>query len=315
LSSTVSSRRDVRVYDLVREQESLDAEGRPVTIPAWVRHRLFVMRGEGKQQEYQQEGEDQPLSISRIPFEPCYGGIQEGFLDARPLLFDVARLNLSHWQASADLAHTTFLTAAPRFVVSGVPAGETIDMNPDSATMLSDPMAKGTWQGAPTAGGELTIRRLERLESAMKSLAPVAMTERRGAMVESAEAKRLDRAQSDSKLNLIVEGLENCLNRSLQAASEYWAEGEPISLTIPRDFLPEWIEPSELREIVSAHTAGKITTRVMVYTLMSKGLYEGLEEFDPEAEIEAIEAMGAAASFLLPPPGGPDGDEEGPGGQ
>ena len=86
-----------------------------------VRVRVYEKNVTGHPHEYflPEDGETY-LSIDYIPFVPCYGGKEEAFCRARPLLFDIARLNLHHWATSADLAETIHLNSSPLLTGTGV---------------------------------------------------------------------------------------------------------------------------------------------------------------------------------------------------
>ena len=156
----------VRVYDQ-QDEGSL------------VQYRLYVQRGaeEGKTPDWVIE-EQGTLSINTIPFVPCYSTTPTGFMEARPPMLDIARLNLAHWQASADLAHSLHLTATPTLCITGVQNigdGDDISTSPDHSLVLADPSADAKWISASTAGAETMIKRLQTLEVAMAELAPVQM--------------------------------------------------------------------------------------------------------------------------------------------
>ena len=71
-----------------------------------VRCRLYTKRNSTSNVDKHILEETTCLSIPFIPFVPVLGGKKEAFFRARPLLFDIARLNLHHWSVSADLAET-----------------------------------------------------------------------------------------------------------------------------------------------------------------------------------------------------------------
>ena len=200
------------VYPAVRVYDHKDPE-----LP--VQYRLFIYRAPEKHQPERWELiETGELGINIIPFVPFYAGAADAFMRARPLMLDVARLNLSHWQASADLAHSLHLTATPTLVIKGVQnSGESADLQtaPDKSLILNDPSASADWIGAPSAGAQVIIERLRELENAMTSLSPVQMQKKTTTGVEAAEAKKIDRAQSDSVLATLVTQLEDSLNQAM----------------------------------------------------------------------------------------------------
>lgn len=281
----------VRVYDHLQQ----DA---PVT------YRLFVLRPELKNTpERWEEVENGTLGITVIPFVPMYAGAADAFLRARPLMLDIARLNLSHWQASSDLAHALHLTSVPTFVISGVSnTGESSDLqtSPDKSLVLNDPSAKADWVGAPADGAQVTIARLQELERAMLRLAPVQMNIKTTTGVEAAESKKLDRAQSDAVLSTMVTNLENAINKALAIAALYW--NKPlVTLDLPRDFTPGNAEPNQIKEMAALQAAGLLSAETLLRWMTANEVFDALDDFSVEEELERIEEEAPAVDPLLLP--------------
>jgi hypothetical protein len=286
----VSVRRPaVRVYD---QPES----GGPC------RYRLFVSRDTRKGLEaggttssYVLEKEGF-LSVPFIPFVPVYGGQQLGFMRARPLLYDIARLGISHWQLSADLAHQMHLTACPKFVISGVAGQVDIEMGPDRNLVFSDPGARAQWVGAPTDGLQSVMSRIQQLEAQMQSLAVVSMSMQRSG-VESAMSKLLERAQGDSQLAVIVSSLEDSLNKAMEMAAAYRGVDAP-KLVVNKDFSPLTIEAAQVTVYSSLVTAGLLSHRTFLSVMQQGEVFEGVmvdgkpwtvdAELDQLGEYEAV---------------------------
>ena len=257
-----------------------------------VRWRLFVYRPETKNApDKWVEQENGELSINVIPFCPCYAGAPDAFMRGRPLMLDIARLNLSHWQASADLAHSLHLTSTPTLVVKGVQnVGDSagLEISPDKSLILNDPSAGADWIGAPSAGAQVTLERLRELEEAMCNLAPVKMQKKSTTGVEAAAAKKLDRAQSDSVLATIVDQLEKALNQAMAIAALYWQR--PVaSFDLPRDFLPGDVQPQELQQMAALNAAGLLSSETFLRWLGANEVLDGLDEWSPEEELQTIE--------------------------
>jgi hypothetical protein len=174
-------------------------------------------------------------------------------------------------------------------------------MAPDKSLCLSDPQAKATWIGAPTDGAQVCIERLRDLETAMKTLAPIALNAKTTTGVESAESKKLDRAQSDSQLSLIVTSLEDCLNKALAIAGLYW-QTPPIELELSHDFIPNPLDPATLGQLSALHTGGVISHETLLRILENGELFEGIEEWSAEEELVLTAGEFAAVNpDSLPP--------------
>ena len=273
----------VRVYD------QPDADG-----PC--RYRLFVSRDtrkgldkSGPATSYILEQESF-LSVPFIPFVPVYGGNQLGFMRARPLLYDVARQNISHWQLSADLAHQMHLTACPKFVITGVAGQVDIEMGPDRNLIFSDPGARAMWVGAPTDGLQAVMSRIQQVETQMQSLTVVSMSMQRSG-VESAMSKLLERAQSDSQLSVIVSSLEDSLNRAMEMAAAYRGI-DAAKLVVNKDFSPLTIEAAQVTVYSSLVTAGLLSHRTFLNIMQQGEVFDGVmidgQPWSVEAELDQL---------------------------
>jgi hypothetical protein len=260
------------------------------------RYRLFVSRDTRKGLEvggvagnYVLEKEGF-LSVPFIPFVPVYGGHQIGFMRARPLLYDIARLNIAHWQLSADLAHQIHLTACPKLVISGVAGQVDIEMGPDRNLIFSDPGARAQWVGAPTDGLQSVMSRIGQIETQMQSLAVVSMSMQRSG-VESAMSKLLERAQGDSQLAVIVSTLEDSLNRAMEMAAAYRGIDAP-KLVVSKDFSPLTIESAQVTVYSSLVTAGLLSHRTFLSVMQQGEVFEGVmvdgQPWSVDAEMEQL---------------------------
>lgn len=271
----------VRVYDY-----ALDLDN---GIEKAVRCRKFVLRKtNGTQQEEYVQETSAFLSAKVIPFVPIYGGTQEDYLSSRPLLLDIARLNLHHWVVSADLANQLHLTCNPKFVVSGVTGGAAdFDNSSDRTLVLERPEAKAEWIGAPMAGAEVAQAHLANIEASMETLAAVAMTNKATDQAESGFSKLLDRAQSDSILAVLVQGLEDGVNRALEIAAEYWS-ASVNKITISRDFVPIRLHSQQILAYVELYNNKVICHETLLKILNVGDIFDGIADFDIAQELQRI---------------------------
>lgn len=267
----------VRVYDFDGENPK-------------VRYRKFVMRTEADQKDgkYRQE-ESSYLSVETIPFAPVYGGPIESYMIARPLLLDVARLNLYHWSSSADLANQLHLSAVPKLVISGASGQVDFENSPDKCIILDNPDAEAKWLGAPMDGAEASMKNLQSVEEAMEKLAAVAMSPRQTAQAESGFSKLLDRAQSDSLLAVLVQGLEEALNIGVQLAAEYWSE-PAVKVSISRDFIPAKLHSQQILAYAELWKEGAVSHEMFLRVLEVGDIFDGIANFDIEEEIAKVKS-------------------------
>lgn len=272
----------VRVYDIVNMADNSVSEfsDLPELLLQGqrVRHRLYTkLNGTDSVDKYLLE-ETSYLSVPFIPFQPVFGGKKEAYFRARPLLFDIARLNLHHWSVSADLAETIHLTSSPILTGTGVRPDDEIKAGAGRALFSQNPDAKFNLMSASMEGASVTLENLRRIESAMERLAAVAMTTSK-TQAESGFAKLLDRSQSDSQLAVLVQGLQDSINRALLYASAYRSI-EKVQITISKNFIPVKLHSQQVLALSSLFKDSNVITVEMFLRMLEAGeIFEGLPDF------------------------------------
>jgi hypothetical protein len=272
----------VRVYDIVSLADNtistLSDTPEYMSITERVRCRLYTkMNAPSNVDKYLLE-ETTYLSVPFIPFVPVFGGKKEAFFRGRPLLFDIARLNLHHWAVSADLAESIHLTSSPILTGTGVRPDDEIKAGAGRALFSQNPDAKFNLMSASMEGASVTLENLRRIESAMERLAAVAMTTGK-TQAESGFAKLLDRSQSDSQLAVLVQSLEDALNRALLYAAAYRKFPE-VRVTISKNFIPVKLHSQQVMALSSLFKDSNAITIGMFLRMLEAGeMFEGLPEF------------------------------------
>lgn len=240
------------------------------------------------------EGGERYLSIKYIPFVPCYGGKEEAFCRARPLLFDIARLNLHHWATSADLTETIHLNSSPMLTGTGVRPDDEIFVGSGRSLFSQNEQAKFGMLSPGMAGAETTLKELARIENAMDRLAAIAISPGKS-QVESGFAKLLDRSQSDSQLAVLVGSLQDSLNRAIWYASGYDQTKYPmIEIAISKNFIPAKLHSQQVMAINSLYKDSEVIPIQTVLEMLEAGeMFEGLHGFSIP---KLLEKMGLTGS-------------------
>ncbi len=226
------------------------------------------------------------LSIPFIPFVPVFGGKKEAYFRARPLLLDIARLNLHHWAVSADLAESIHLTASPILTMTGVRANDEIRAGSGRSLSSENSDAKFGMMSASMDGAEVTIKNLQRLEKSMERLAAVAMTTGK-TQAESGFAKLLDRSQSDSQLAVLVQSLEDALNRALLYAATYRQFSE-VRVTISKNFIPVKLHSQQVMAYSALFKDNVMPLGLFMRMLEAGELFEGIPDFSIGDTLQAM---------------------------
>lgn len=263
-----------------------------------VRCRTFVKDDmSGNTDTYTQYGEDSYLSIPFIPFVPIFGGEKEAFFRARPLLLDIARLNLHHWAVSADLAESIHLNASPIPWATGVRPNDEIKSGGGRMLSSESPDARFGMMSAPMDGANATISNLQRLEKSMERLAAVAMTTGK-TQAESGFAKLLDRSQSDSQLAVLVQSLEDGINRALLYASAY-RKYQPVKISISKNFIPVKLHSQQVMALIQLWREGIITIGLFLKMLDAGEMFEGIPDFEVEEMLESMGLTGEETAKVM----------------
>lgn len=112
----------------------------------------------------------------------------------------------------------------------------------------------------------------------MERLAAVAMTTGK-TQAESGFAKLLDRSQSDSQLAVLVQSLEDALNRALLYASAY-RQIPQVRVTISKNFIPVKLHSQQVMALSSLFKDSNAITIEMFLRMLEAGeMFEGLPDF------------------------------------
>jgi hypothetical protein len=233
-------------------------------------------------------------SLPEIPLVPIYSN-RRGLLLSQPPLLDIANLNITHYQRQADLIHALHIAAMPTLVLEGW------DDTTGSATMgvnyaiAMQPGNKAYYVQADATSFDAQMQELQSLESQMSTLGVTKLFGQKF-VAESAEAKRIDQAQSNSVLSIISQELESALNQAFVYAAQYVGL-EPPEITIDRDFDYYRLIGQDVSVLAQLNQMGKISDS-MLLEILRRG-----EVLPDNINIEdEVEAAGKQATDITEPP-------------
>ena len=228
-------------------------------------------------------------SLSEIPFSVAYTG-RVGLLESRPPMRDIADLNLKAYQVQSDLDNQLHISAVPLLAFYAFPSSaEEVSAGPGEA--LAFP-AEGRAEYIEPGGTsfEYQFRRLEQLAAQINELGLSAVLGQK-LSAETAEAKRIDRSQGDTTMQVIAQNMQDMIDNCLRFHASYLGATEAAgSCMINRDFVGGILQPDEINALLALYTAGTITQETLLQRL-ADGEVLG-DDFDVEAELEATAAAG-----------------------
>ena len=232
-------------------------------------------------------------SLDQIPLVTTYSN-KVDTMASRPPLIDVAYLNLAHFQRQADLIHALHIAAMPTLVLEGW------DDTSGSATMgvnyaiAMQPGNKAYYVQADATSFDAQMQELQSLEGQMSTLGVTKLFGQKF-VAESAEAKRIDQAQSNSVLSIISQELESALNQAFAFAAQYVGI-EPPEITIDRDFDYYRLIGQDVSVLAQLNQMGKISDAMLLDILRRGEILPDTTNIESE-----LEAMGKSALEITEP--------------
>lgn len=173
------------------------------------------------------------FSLGEIPLVTTYSG-KTDTLTSKPPLLDIAYLNLAHFQRQADLIHSLHIASQPILVMEGWD-----DQTKDVAVSVNYAMATAPgnkiYYVEPAASAfQAQSDEIRELQMQMATLGISTLSQQKF-VAESADARRLDRVDTNSMLSMVSMDIEQALQKSFDLAANYVGI-EPPEVKLSRDF-------------------------------------------------------------------------------
>ena len=231
-------------------------------------------------------------SLPVIPLAVTYSG-KVGELMSTPPLLAVANLNILHAQRQADLQHALHVAALPvMYLKAFEDNGDEIALSANSAILLPENGEVGYAEPASSAF-ESQQNFITELENQMRNLG-ISTLFSQTYVGETAEAKAMDRSDSDSMLSVVSQDLENALQNAMEMAAAFVGIEAP-KVVVSRDFDLQKLDGQQVGQYMSMWQNGAITHQTLL-EILSRG--EILPDINIEEEIEMIESSKLAALDL-----------------
>lgn len=229
--------------------------------------------------EVHQEG---VTSLPIIPLAVTYSG-KIGELISKPPLLPIASLNILHSQRQADQQFALHVSSMPILVLAGWDDTESeIALSANSALVMS-PDSKAYYVEPASQSFDSQQNFITELENQMRNLG-ISTLFAQTYVGETAEAKSMDRSDSDSMLSVVAQDLENCLQKALDTAGAYVGRETPL-VSVARDFDLQKLDGPQVAQYMSMWTNGAISHETLL-EMLQRG--EVLPDIDIEQELELI---------------------------
>ena len=238
-------------------------------------------------------------NMTRIPVSFFYAGDKLGWAHTKPPLYDLAQMNLSHWNVLSDHRHSLHKASVPLLVFIG--RDTTQGTQPIGVNMGIDIPLGGDMKYVEHAGSALgqTREELQAIEGRMGTLG-LGMLSPDVRAAETAEAKRIDKSAQDSQLASAARSMQDCIELALSLHAEYLGIDPEAggSALVNREFEELTFDPSTITALSQLHLAGQIDLDTL-WSMLEQGKVLP-EDFDREKVRAAVmkEAADAAAQAL-----------------
>lgn len=247
-------------------------------------------------------------ALDYIPLVTFYAQ-REGFMYGKPPLLDLAWLNVTHWQSSADQRHILTVTRFPILACSGASEedGDPVVVGPNKVLYNADPQGKFYYVEHTGAAIEAGRQDLLDLKEEMAGYGSQHLKKQPGTV--TATGRAIDSAEASSNLSAMVGVFEDAIAQALDITAEWMklsAEGGTVELVKGYDL--NEADSTDLDQIQKARAAKEISRKAYLQALIRFGVLP--EDFDIEQDEqdlldEQTTALGRAMLDLdpgAPPP-------------
>lgn len=215
-------------------------------------------------------GEPTPLIRGKpLDFIPFFvvNPVGTGMNDHKPLMLDIANINISHYMSSADLEHGRHFTGLPTPVVIGADSSTALYIGSTKFLIIPD-------KGGDAKYLEFTGQGLQSLEKAMteKQSLLASMSARlldnssRGS--EAADAVKLRYMSETASLTTVVDAMSTTLNGVYKLIAQIIGEDhESFKLILDTEFMETTISGPDMTSLFNAYYQGLISKETLVYNL------------------------------------------------
>lgn len=221
--------------------------------------------------------------LSYIPFVFAPSTIPE-----KPMLKDIANVNISHFKKTADYENGIHLTTIPTGVVTGeepqVDENKNIQpiyLGADNFLMFPNENAKVFTLCYAGEGLTHVENAIANSELQMVVLGSRIITPEKG-VSETAESANIHRAGENAKLATFANNMSNCLSKVLNIVSEFLGVKSVCRYELNTDYETQGFDANALNSMVNLYSIGKVPL-IVLYRMMMRG-----ELIDPNMSYEDI---------------------------
>lgn len=291
----------IRVFELENANEAEndpEEETQPGKLVVRLYRKAKDVEGADKTKDWVQYGDDKYPQImgarlERIPFV-IIGSISNEFSPEKPILADLATLNVGHWRLEVDYKHGLHLCALPTPWAAGFDGGEGgLHIGPEKAWVSDDPQARAGYLEFTGSGLTAIKEAIERTENQMATMGSRILENQKAAQ-EAYQTVKARGGSDTASLSNIAATVEKGVAKALEWVARWKGKPEAdISVKLTRDFIDADADPQLVTSLIAAVQAGKMSIETFLWNLKRFELIA--PDKTVEEELEQIEAEDEAA--------------------
>lgn len=239
--------------------------------------------------------------MTRIPVTAYFTGRVYDWFGSTPPLIDLAYANIAHWNVLSDHRHSLHKASIPLLCFIGrdtTEGAQAIGVNQGIDIPLGGDLKYVEHAGSALAA---TDKELTQIEGRMAALG-LAMLQQDTRAAETAEAKRIDKADQDSALASSARSLQDAIEEAMSFHAEFLGQDTYTngSVLVNRDFEDLTLDSGTIGALSNLHLAGQVDLDTL-WSMLEQGNVLP-EDFDRELTRAAImneEAQRAAQALAL----------------
>jgi len=268
----INWRRDGERLSLVVLREWYDHEIDPFQVEQREQYRVLTIEGGYYVQRVYREGQPVAEAQPRMARGERFGVIPFVFVGSvnndehpdKPVLLDLADVNIGHFRNSADLEEASFLVGQPMFHIDigEMSADEWNQLNPNGITV-------GSRRGIQTKGGSasmvqaeernLPLKLMEQKEAQMLAIG-ARLIEQKGGN-ETAESVRARSGAENASLSSVAENVSDAIESALEWCALFMTTRdafEEIVFSLNREFYAETMDAQQAMALIQLGDRGHI---------------------------------------------------------
>lgn len=246
-----------------------------------------LQRQKGKKEKWVKIDEG-PMGLDYIPLV-CYYTAKDGLCEGKPVLEDLAFINIEHWQSSSDQRNILTVARFPMLAVSGATANdEGVVIGPKKWLSVADPQGRIYYVEHAGKAIEAGANDLETLEDQMASYGAEFLRRRPG--TASATGRALDSAEAISPLQAMAVDFKDALELALKYTAD-WLKltgekaGGSVTFEVKSDL--NIGDGKELDMLDSARARRDISRKTLLAAFKRRDILP--DDFDPDEDLEELQ--------------------------